>query len=584
MSDDLTTGIVRILTPDGSTAGTGFIVSDDGLIATCAHVVEACGAGPGDTVRIVFHATDEEREARIEPDWWRDPDAEDVSILRLKRPLPEEVTPLPLGSSGGTSGHPFKTFGFPAVKGVEGMWGYGTIGDPTTEAGRPVLQLTGTTEVTPGFSGAPVLDTVTRRVVGMVTAITVPDRYGRLAETAFITPTETLQAVCPALQVSDVCPYRSLDAFTEADAEFFFGRQRVVGRLLGSLRREPRFLAVLGPSGSGKSSLVQAGLIPQLRQGAVPGSDRWGVIVTRPADQPFHQLEAGGLAGASEDLAGAVQAWLDRHPEQARLVLVVDQFEELLVTCPEELRRAFVAQLTDLLEAALPVTVVLVMRNDFYSRLAQETPDLLAWLERGLVNVPPTLARDELKAIVEEPARTIGLAFEAGLVEAILEDAMESAPEGEGRAGRSTILPLLEFALTQLWERRRDAVLTHETYGDIGGVTGGLTQWADRAFYGLEEEQQRLAQRVLTDLVHLGDESQGLPDSRRRRSLDALRRDEGEREVIHGVVQHLADARLLVTGRDLRSEQETVELIHDALLREWGLLQGWLREDRRFLG
>ena len=114
-------------------------------------------------------------------------------------------------------------------------------------------------------------------------------------------------------------------------------------------------------------------------------------------------------------------------------------------------------------------------------------------------------------------------------------------------------------------------------------MTGGLTQWADRAFYGLEEEQQRLARRVLTDLVYLGDESQGLPYSRRRRSLAALCRDEGEREAIHGVVRRLADARLLVTGRDLRSGQETVELIHDALLREWGLLQGWLREDRRFL-
>lgn len=314
MSVDLTTGIARILKPDGTTAGAGFVVCGDGLIATCAHVVEACGAGLGDRMTVVFHATGEEREVRVEPDWWRRPDAEDVAILRLEGPLPEGVMPVLLGSSRGTSGHPFKTFGSPAIEGVEGMWGYGTVGDPTSEAGRPVLQLTGTTEVTPGFSGAPVLDTVTHRVVGMVTAITVPDRYGRLAQTAFITPTETLRAVCPALQVSDVCPYRSLDAFTEADAEFFFGRGRVVERLVKSLRREPRFLAVLGPSGSGKSSLVQAGLIPQLRQGAVPGSDRWGVIVVRPADQPFHQLKAQGLAGASEGLVGAVRAWLDPPP------------------------------------------------------------------------------------------------------------------------------------------------------------------------------------------------------------------------------------------------------------------------------
>ncbi len=583
MSVDLKAGIIRILKPDGSTAGTGFVVTHDGLIATCAHVVQYAGAGSGDTVRLVFHSTGEEREAIVEPEWWRAPDAEDVAILRLEGPLPDGVVPLPLGSSGGTSSHSFKTFGFPVAKLVEGMWGYGTLGDLTTEVGYPVLQLTDTTEVTPGFSGAPILDTVTRRVVGMVTAITAPDQYGRLTETAFITPTETLQAVCPVLQVSDVCPYRSLDAFTEDDVEFFFGRERVVQRLVESLRQEPRFLAVLGPSGSGKSSLVQAGLIPQLRKGAVPGSDCWGVIVVRPADQPFSQLEAEGLPDASEGLVKAVQAWLDQHPEQTRLVLAIDQFEELLVTCPQSLRQVFVTQLTELLEAALPVTVVLTMRDDFYSRFAQDAPALLAWLERRLVNVPPTLEHDELQAIVEEPARAVGLVFETGLVDVILEDVLESVPGRGGQVGRSTVLPLLEFALTQLWERRQDGVLTYEAYDAIGGVTGGLTQWADRAYYGLAKEEQRLARRVLTDLVHLGDESQGLPDSRRRRPIGTLSRDKGEREAVHGVVQRLADARLLATGRDLQSGQETAELIHDTLLREWGLLQEWLREDRRFL-
>jgi hypothetical protein len=149
--------------------------------------------------------------------------------------------------------------------------------------------------------------------------------------------------------------------------------------------------------------------------------------------------------------------------------------------------------------------------------------------------------------------------------------------------GRSTVLPLLEFALTQLWERRQDGVLTHEAYETIAGVTGGLTQWADRAYYGLGKEQQRLARRLLTDLVHLGDERQGLPDSRRRRLLGDLYRAEREQEAVHGVVRRLADARLLVTGCEHERGRETVELIHDALLREWGLLQGWLAEDRRFL-
>jgi hypothetical protein len=275
----------------------------------------------------------------------------------------------------------------------------------------------------------------------------------------------------------------------------------------------------------------------------------------------------------------AVQNWQRLHPEAERLALVLDQFEELLVDCPEETRREFVAQLAALLDSSLPVTAILVMRDDFYSRFVQEVKPLVRWLEGGLANVPLTLEPDELRAMVEEPARAVGLALEEGLAEVIVREAMEATPQG----APGTILPLLEFALTGLWERREEGYLTHAAYQAIGGVTGGLTQWADGVLFRLDGEQRRLARRVLTDLVHLGDESRNIPDSRRRRTLDDLCRHEGEREAVHQVVRLLADARLLVTGRDLSTGQEMVELIHDALLREWGQLRGWLQEDRRFL-
>ena len=168
---------------------------------------------------------------------------------------------------------------------------------------------------------------------------------------SFAIPTETLRQVCPELQFSILCPYRSLAAFQEQDAQYFFGRDRLTDRLLESLKREPRFLAVLGPSGSGKSSVVGAGLIPALKKGRLRDSDKWGVIISRPAAQPFDQLAAEGLKEAQLGLESAVRKWLAEHPDIRRLVLVIDQFEELMVSCTEADRQRFITELAGLLEA-----------------------------------------------------------------------------------------------------------------------------------------------------------------------------------------------------------------------------------------
>ena len=577
MNIDLLHGIVRILRPDGTTSGTGFLVTRDGLIVTCTHVIPVQGDGKPkqDKISLIFQETGEKREATVEI--WRVQDEEDVAVLRLEGDLPVGVQILPLGSSGGTSGHRFKTYGFPDARSIEGMWGYGNIGDSVSrQPGQSFIQLTGATEITPGFSGGPVLDLSTRRVVGMVDAILAPDRYGRLSETAFIVPTEILKAVSSVLNISDVKPYKSLDAFSEEDAEFFFGRQTITDKLLDSLRREPRFLTVLGPSGSGKSSVIRAGLILKIRQGALPGSEHWGIIVARPMDDPFKQLTSGGLK--EEFLVRAVDGWLKENPDRSRLILVFDQFEEILTGVAETRRQDFFLQLSRLLRADLPFTTILIMRDDFYSRFANDAPEMMAWLEMGLINIPIALEKDELRAIVQGPAEAVGLIFEPGLIDAIISAVMETASAPGERSVRSTILPLLEFALTQLWERRQDGVLTHKAYKDLGGVTGSLTQWADKAYQRLAKEGQGdLARRVLTELVSLGDESQGQPDSRLRKSLKYLIRDESEREAVNSVVQSLSDALLLSTF------QGNIEIIHDSLIREWGLLQRWLKEDRRFL-
>lgn len=585
--DLLLSGIVRVLQPNGKTAGTGFVLTSDGLIATCAHVVQSDDAQRrGDPIpekrTIVFHATGEQREARVEPEWWRTSKAEDVAILRIDGGLPDGVLPLPLGFSSGTSDHPFDTFGFPESNPKQGIWGEGHLLGATKIGDVQVIQLS-SKEVTPGFSGAPIADRQRRQVVGMVTSITPPDKFGRQAETAFTTPIEALRAICPALILSSVCPYRSLDAFTEADATFFFGRQRVITELIEKLRNEERCLAVLGLSGCGKSSVVQAGLIPQLRQGTLVQSDRWHFIVTRPFDDPFRRLATHGLVSASNDLTEAVRAWLACNPP--RLVLVIDQFEELFVTCSELLCQDFAMQLTRLIAGSLPVTVIVTMRNDFYSHLAQHEI-LMKLLTRGLVNVSQTLTYAELTDIVCKPAERVGMQFEENLVETIVKDAMETSAlsQARGRVAYSTVLPLLEFALTQLWERPEDGMLTHKAYKTIGGVTGGLTGWGDKAYNELaDDEKRRLARRVFTDLVYLGDESQEIPNIRQRRPLSSLWRNGGEKESVQQVVRQLVDARLLVTSFDQKSNEETIEIIHDALLREWGQLRQWLEEDRRFL-
>ncbi|ETK36718.1 nSTAND1 domain-containing NTPase [Microbispora sp. ATCC PTA-5024] len=573
--------VARVLGPHG-TSGTAFLLSSGHrLLVTCAHVVQYAGAGPGDLVELVFAAGGDVIRAIVEPDRWIPPDDGDAAVLRLIGAPPEGVTELPLGTTDGVAGHRCTTFGFPELKPVAGLAGTAEVVDRIRdESGRPILQLGSAAEITPGFSGGPLYDIQTRRVIGMVVSLSSPDVYGRLAQTAFAVPAETLARLCPEVAVSEVRPYRGLAAFETEDAEFFHGRGEALERMLGPLRRDPRFLAVLGPSGSGKSSLVKAGLLPALARGEVAGSARWESAVTRPADL---RVLDGELSGAASDLAGTVVRWAGSRPAGARLVLVIDQFEEVFVEGEPAERAAFLASLGAALESGGPLTLILTMRDEFYSTLVREAPTLAVALEHGLCNVPPVLYRRELVEIVDEPARRVGLRFDPGLVERIADDAIRLIPSPVPRAAAGTALPLLEFALSRLWEDRRDGVLQHTAYERNGGLTGGLSQWADAALTGLADDGVLLARRVLIGLVHLGDERDGIPDSRRRRTVASLCAFDDELPAVVRMVQYLADRRLVVTGRGDGADDDTVELIHDALIREWPALGMWIREDRGFL-
>ena len=569
--------IVSILNPSGKIVGTGFLSSDN-LVVTCAHVAAlATGYIDGNMVQVRFDGRTEKINALIVSEYWRDVDKGDVAVLRLEN-VPDGIEPLHLGNAAGSAGHDFYAYGYATVTDVQGIGARGQIIDNVNN-GR-LVQLT-SQEPDHGMSGGPVWDEQRRVVIGMVTkgkGVIGEDQSLRNIFTTFATTVEVIREACPELRLTEICPYRSLDAFTEADASFFFGRDKVIQKLVDSLKREPRFLAVLGPSGSGKSSVVQAGLIPLLRLGKVSGSRKWGIITTRPANQPFLQLAGAGLQGCQDGLVNAVNKWLSDNPDKTHLLLVIDQFEEVMTSTSNELGRKFVSELAQLLDNVADISIVITLRDDFYSRFLKDFPILTAWLERGLVNIPQTLDRDDLRAMIARPAGSVGLKFDDGLIDVIIADACRA--DYSENAARSTILPLLEFALTQLWEEREDGQLTHEAYQTNGGTTGSLTQWASKSYARLSTSEKKLAEDIFCKLVHLGDEKEKIPDVRRVISIIELG-TLGKKEDIEQVKSKLVQARLLSVYNETGTGQQYIEIIHDALLREWAVLEQWIDKYRR---
>ncbi|WP_430541320.1 trypsin-like peptidase domain-containing protein [Streptomyces carpaticus] len=528
---------------------------------------------------------------------WRAPEAEDVAAIRLAQG-PDDARRAPLGSAAGCGGHRISSFGFPAQAPDGGHYGYGTAGNllPGDRVGT-LLQLTGANDLTTGFSGGPVMDLVTGLVVGMVTAISPADHYRRGAGIAYATPVEVLREVVPGLAEQQVAPYRGLEPFTERDVGWFHGRQAVVNRVLERLRQH-RLVLLLGPSGAGKSSLVRAGVIPVLAEGGLPGSEGWARVVARPGVNLLAELEKAGLDGAAvEGIGPAVARRLAAEPGQGRLLVVIDQFEELLTQPAAPARPgagpAAVDDLLAVLEAHPTVSILLAARNDFYPRLAEACPQLLEAATPGLVNLPGDLAAPDLHAIITRPAHDAGARFEDGLPERIIEDLR--ATDSSGRVP-ATLLPPLQLALVQLWNHRADGRLTHQAYQRIGEATGALTAWCDNALNALPAGHQPSAQRLLTALVRPADDVHGIPATRhhvplvRLRALTAAAQHTGiaptSDRVFDQVVAALSRDRIIITTTSPQPDghpgEPTAELIHDALIRDWITLRDWIARDQRF--
>ncbi|MFQ5578776.1 MAG: hypothetical protein ACE5G8_17500, partial [Anaerolineae bacterium] len=353
--------------------------------------------------------------------------------------------------------------------------------------------------------------------------------------------------------------------------------------------RPAQFLAVVGASGSGKSSLVRAGLIPALQQGTVPGSDRWAIHVFKPGSHPLKELAAQlSLAAQTHGAPPADRdSWLadlraNGHalhriarqlcpgdPPARRLLLVVDQFEELFTLCRNhDDRRQFIENLLFACSAGDGrVIVLLTLRADFYHRCAAHR-GLAAKLAARQILLE-FMNRAELRRAIEQPARQVGLNFEPGLVDTILTDVTR----------QPGALPLLQHALLELWERRAGRMLTRQAYRVSGGVQGAIARRAEALYTGFDPPEQAIVRRIMLRLTQPGD---GTQDTRRRaRKQDLLPAPGSEQvETVETVLQQLTGARLLTVSRDMATGHDMVDVSHEALIAGWERLQSWIDEDR----
>ncbi len=348
-----------------------------------------------------------------------------------------------------------------------------------------------------------------------------------------------------------ICPFKGLASFEPVDAEYFFGRERLVAELVARLVGVG-FLGIVGPSGSGKSSLVRAGLLPALAEGVLPGSERWRRVLLRPGERPLAELRRALVSGARDPLVEALNAL----PANQRLLLAVDQLEELFTACRSEAERtAFADTLTR--AAADPegrAVVVGALRADFYARFAAY-PGLAELLGANHVLVGPMQA-SELRRVVELPAGRVGLRVEPELADALVDDV-----EGEPGA-----LPLLSTALLELWQKRQDNALVLAAYRESGGVHGAVARLAEGTYARIPDGRKPLVRAIMLRLV-----GEGEVPVRRRAPLAEL--DLERNGDLADVLATLADSRLVTVG------EGSVEVAHEALLREWPRLREWIEAD-----
>ena len=426
----------------------------------------------------------------------------------------------------------------------------------------------------------PDLATLTARFLPALHAEDQPEVARRLLELAATVRREDAPA-------TGLPPYKGLYYFDESDSELFYGREALtetlMDRLTAGLKSDHRFLAIVGASGSGKSSVVRAGLIPALRW-RQPSSG-WSMYVMTPTSHPLDalavSLQGDARHGSAKKLADdfacnpqALHSILKPMIETtgvAQTLFVVDQFEELFTLCRSEAEQA--AFVENLLNAALQpkgsAVVIIVLRADFYAHCARF--DLLRQALSQYQEYIGPMTVKELRRAIEEPARHGHWEFESGLIEFLLHDV---GADVAGHSPEPGALPLLSHALLATWQRRRGRMLTLGGYTASGGVRGAIAETAEAVFHDqLEPDQRAIARQIFMRLTEIGDDAT-TADTRRRVSFDELVSKPEDNDMVHKVLMTLADARLITTN------QNTAEVAHEALIREWPTLRGWLDENR----
>jgi basic membrane lipoprotein Med (substrate-binding protein (PBP1-ABC) superfamily)/DNA-binding SARP family transcriptional activator len=365
--------------------------------------------------------------------------------------------------------------------------------------------------------------------------------------------------------------YKGLRAFGEGDATDFFGRDELIERL--RVASASPLTAVVGPSGSGKSSAVRAGLIPALRKGAPSGSHDWTIVTIMPGRYPFAEFDAaiarvsGTAVGASDpnDDASITRSILRSLPaESGLMMLVVDQFEELFTLTDEATRRAFLRNLvTAIGDPRGRIRALLTVRADFYDQ-PMLYPEFAKLFTDNVVNVIP-LTPAGIEAAAVGPAQRVGVGFAPNLLAELVSD-MTNQPGA---------LPLFQYTLTELFDERDNSTMTLDGYRRIGGLAGALSRRADAVFASLDPDEQKTTRNVFLRLVKPTD------DRYTRRPVPILELELiGDPVMVSIVMAKFGDERLLTFDRDSQTGAATAEVSHEALLEGWGRLADWLEEAR----